>query len=67
MNPFLTIKRIADKLNIAYSTAQRGVQKLESLNIIKKTKEAKRDKVYCATELLNILEEPAKTQANFEE
>lgn len=60
VNPYLTTKKIAEELDIAYSTAQRGVQKLEAAKIIKQINESKRDKVYCATEILAILEEPTK-------
>lgn len=58
VNPFFTINKIAGDLNIAYSTAQRGILKLESYGIVHKTNNNKRDKVYCATEILAILEEP---------
>jgi predicted transcriptional regulator len=36
VNPYFTTSKIAEDLGIAYSTAQRGVQKLESAGIIKK-------------------------------
>lgn len=64
VNPYLTTNKIAENLGIAYSTAQRGVQKLEAAGIVKKTNDNKRDKVYCATEILNILEEPTKIRAD---
>jgi Fic family protein len=58
-NPFWTVKRAADRLGVAYTTAQRAVEKLESLGILTRTTDAKRDRVYCAQEILAILEEPA--------
>lgn len=64
VNPYITTNKIADDLKIAYSTAQRGIQKLEGVGIIKKTNENKRDKVYCATAILNILEEPTKIRVD---
>lgn len=64
VNPYITINKISDDLGIAYTTAQRGVQKLEASNIIKKTSDNKRDKVYCATRVLNILEEPTRVTAD---
>jgi Fic family protein len=64
MNPYFTVNKIAEDLGIAYSTAQRGIQKLEAAGIIKKTNENKRDKVYCAIEILHILEEPTKIRAD---
>ena len=60
VNPYLTTKKIAEELNIAYSTAQRSMQKLEAANIIKQVNRSMRDKVYCATEILAILEETSK-------
>lgn len=65
-NPYLTIKKIAEDLDVAYSTAQRSVQKLEILGIVKKTNSGKRDKVYCAIDILNILEEPTKITTEYE-
>lgn len=67
VNPYLTTNKIAEELHIAYSTAQRGIQKLEAMGIIKKVTEHKRDKVYCATAILNILEEPTKVKSDVEE
>jgi Fic family protein len=67
VNPYLTIKKIAEELGIAYSTAERGVRKLANENIIQQIGDNKRDKVYCATEILSILEEPAKIHADMEE
>lgn len=60
VNPYLTTNRIAEELKISYSTAQRGVQKLEETKIIKQINSNKRDKIYCATEILAILEEPTR-------
>jgi Fic family protein len=64
INPYLTIKKIAEELQIAYSTAERGIRKLVNENIIQQVGDNKRDKVYCATEILTILEEPAKIHAS---
>lgn len=67
VNPYLTITKIAEELKIVYSTAERGVRKLLGENIISQVNDNKRDKVYCATEILSILEEPAKIHADAEE
>jgi len=64
VNPYFTTNKMAESLNIAYSTAQRSIQKLEAAGMIKKTNDNKRDKVYCATEILNILEEPTKIRVD---
>lgn len=60
VNPFLTINKIAEDLDIAYSTAERAVRKLIEEYIIQQIGDNKRGKVYCATDILSILEEPAK-------
>lgn len=62
MNPYLSIKTIAEDLQVAYSTAERGIRKLLNQQIIRQVAGDKRDKVFCATEILAILEEP--TQVN---
>jgi hypothetical protein len=47
-------------LGIAFTTAQRAIEQLERLKIVKQVGDAKRDRVYCANALLDILEEPAQ-------
>lgn len=59
-NPYLTIKGAAKRLGVAFTTAQRAVAKLEQLSIVTEVSQAKRDRVYCAKALLDILEEPAR-------
>ena len=66
VNPFVTIKKIAEHLNIAFTTAQRAVQKLETLGILAQTTEKKRDRVYCAIKILDILEEPTAIKESLE-
>jgi Fic family protein len=64
VNPYLTTKKTSNDLNIAFTTAQRAISKLEEKKIITQTNDSKRDKVYCATEILEILEEPAKINSD---
>lgn len=59
-NPYLTINHVAKQLGVAYTTAQRAVDRLVALSIVKEISQAKRDRVYCAVTILNILEEPAR-------
>ena len=59
-NPFITTKGAAETLGIAFTTAQRTIERLESARILEQVGEAKRDRVYCAKALLEILEEPAR-------
>jgi Fic family protein len=58
-NPFVTAKGCAQKLGVAFTTAQRTIETLERLGIVQQVGKAKRDRVYCAKPLLDILEEPA--------
>ncbi|MBM3470023.1 MAG: winged helix-turn-helix transcriptional regulator [Armatimonadetes bacterium] len=58
-NPYCTIKRVARRLNVAYTTAQRAVEQLESLSILSQVGATKRDRVFCARALMGILDEPA--------
>lgn len=67
VNPYFMINKMAAELDIAYSTAHRSIQKLEGVGIIKKANNNERDKVYCATEILTILEEPTKTRVDIYE
>jgi len=59
-NPFVTAKSAAERLDVAFTTAQRAIERLERLQIVKQVGDAKRDRVYCANALLDILEEPAQ-------
>lgn len=67
INPYITVNKIAAEFKIAYSTAERAVQKLVSEKIIFKINSNKRDRVYCAKEILSILEEPAKIYPDLED
>jgi hypothetical protein len=59
-NPFITARGVTDKLAIAFTTAQRAIERLERARIVRRVGDTKRDRVYCATALLDILEEPAR-------
>jgi Fic family protein len=59
-NPYWTVKGAAERLSIAYTTAQRAMERLEAGSIVFRTTDAKRNRVYCARALLEILEEPAR-------
>jgi hypothetical protein len=51
---------VVDKLAVALATAQRPIERLERARIVKRVGDAKRDRIYCATALLDILGEPAR-------
>lgn len=59
-NPFLTIGKAAKDLGVAYTTVQRAMESLEKFRIITEISGAKRDRVFCAKALLDILDEPAR-------
>jgi Fic family protein len=59
-NPFITAKGCVEKLGVAFTTAQRAIERLERFGIVQQAGTAKRDRVYCAKALLEILEEPAQ-------
>jgi Fic family protein len=59
-NPFITARGVVEKLDVAFTTAQRAIERLERLGIVKQVGTGKRDRVYCANALLEILEEPPR-------
>jgi len=59
-NPFWTVNKLAERLDVAFTTAQRGVDRLESVGIVTLVGEARRNRVYCARSILSILEEPPR-------
>ncbi len=58
-NPYCKVQRVAKRLDVAYTTAQRAIERLESLSILAQVGDARRDRVFCARAMLDILEEPA--------
>jgi Fic family protein len=60
VNPYITAKKASETLGVAFTTAQRAITKLENLGILSQISKGKRDRVYCATSILCILEEPTK-------
>lgn len=59
-NPYFMVKASVKKFEYAFSTIQRAITKLEKLEIVAQVSKGKRDRVYCATAILAILEEPTK-------
>ena len=57
-NPFWTVRNLASRLDVAYTTAQRAIDRLEVLGVVSRVGEARRNRVYCADDILDILEEP---------
>ena len=58
-NPFWTVGGVAERLEVAFTTAQRGIDRLEAAGIVSRVGEGRRNRVYCAEAILTILEEPS--------
>ena len=57
-NPFWTVGSIADRLEVAFTTAQRAIDRLEDAAVVTQVGEARRNRVYCAGAILDVLDEP---------
>lgn len=62
-NPYLTVGHASQRLRVAFTTVERAIARLERLGIVKELSGQRRNRVYCATALLKILDEPAKLTA----
>lgn len=63
-NPFVTVNKAAEELGVAFTTAQRAVEVLQRKSIVTQVSKGKRDRVFCAKALLDVLEEPARLTAS---
>ena len=59
-NPFWTVGGLAGKLEVAFTTAQRAIDRLEAAGVVARVGEARRNRVYCAGAILDVLEEPPR-------
>ena len=57
-NPFWTVGGVAARLKVAFTTAQRAIDRLEREGVVARVGEARRNRVYCAGAILDMLEEP---------
>jgi len=57
-SPFWAVNKLASRLDVAFTTAQRAIDRLEAEHIVSQFGDAKRNRVYCARDVLAILEEP---------
>jgi Fic family protein len=55
-NPYVSIPRAAVKLKTSFHTAKAAIEKLKKVNILVEITDKRRGKVYCAKELLSLLE-----------
>ena len=56
-NPFWTVGGVSGRLEVAFTTAQRAIERLEIAGIVAQVGEARRNRVYCASAVLDVLEE----------
>ena len=54
-NPFWTTTGIARRLGIAFTTAGRAIERLQAAGIVSPTGDAQRNRVFCATQMLEVL------------
>lgn len=59
-NPYWNTRGVASRLEVAFTTAQRAITRLEEAGIIEEVSGNKRDRVFCAKAILDILEEPVR-------
>ncbi len=59
-NPFWSVGKLAERTGVAFTTAQRAIDRLEGEGIVALATEAKRNRVYCARAILRVLEEPSR-------
>ncbi len=59
-NPFITPKKAVQRLQVAFTTVQRGIDFLVKKSVLHQVGTGKRDRVYCAQKIMKILEEPAR-------
>ena len=57
-NPFRTVRGVARELDVAYTTARRAIDRLEAAGIVSLVGSGKRNRVYCARAMLEIMEAP---------
>jgi DNA-binding transcriptional regulator YhcF (GntR family) len=56
------VNKLAARLEVAFTTGQRAIDRLESAGIVALASEAKRNRVYCAHDILEILEESPRLE-----
>lgn len=61
LNPYVTVAGAAKHLGVTFATAQSAINRLEDLKIVREVTGSKRNRVYCAEELLRTIENRPKT------
>lgn len=59
-NPFWSTKMISERLQVAFTTAQRAINVLVEKEVLSQVDNAQRGRVFCANAIMKILDEPPK-------
>ena len=59
-NPYITPRGLEEELGVSFNTASKAIKVLEDKGIVTQVGNSKRDRIYRAEAVLEILEEPAK-------
>ena len=59
-NPFWTVRSVSRRLGVAFTTAQRAIDRLETEGVVTQLGTGRRNRVYCAGAILDVLEEPLR-------
>ena len=59
-NAFQTVRRVADRLGVAFTTAQRAVDRLVGVGAVPRVGSERRNRLFCARAVLDVLEEPPR-------
>ncbi|MBL7145359.1 MAG: hypothetical protein ISS76_14085 [Phycisphaerae bacterium] len=59
-NPFWSTKKISERLQVAFTTAQRAINVLVEKEVLSQVDNAQRGRVFCANAIMKILDEPPK-------
>ena len=57
-NPFWTVRGVAERLEVVFTTAQRAIDRLERAGVVAQVREQRRNRVYYAAHILDVLEAP---------
>ena len=57
-NPFQTVRGVADRLDVAFTTAQRAIDRLGGAGMVVQVGQRGRNRVYCAVRILEALDSP---------
>ena len=59
-NPYITPRSAEENLGVVFNTANKAIKVLQDAHILDQVGDSKRDRLFVATKLLDILEEPPR-------